>query len=337
MIDVKEVKQKILVILDQKGPSIPMHIAKDIQLSIIFTSAILAELIDEKKVSLSKLKIGSSPLYLVPGQERKLEDFSDNLSGVEKEAFNLLKERRVLDDEKQTPAIRVALRAIKDFATPLRYQEKIIWKYTFAPTEEIQEILKNRKPSQPETHTQTLPQSPTPSTIKEDLPKDPIPAITETQAIDEKVLREAEKIIESVEETPKKQEEAPRKEIEQIFERPIETKMVKDKAPKNKDKKSINFLEEIRAYLYGKNIEMLNTLDIKKDEITAKIRQNDREHLLVAYNRKRVTEKDILKAYKKASSLNLPYYILFKGVATKKMLDTINAYKQLLEIDNLEQ
>ncbi len=336
MIDVQEVKQKILKLLDEKGPSLPMHLSKDVQLSTIFTSAILAELIHEKKVSLSKLRIGSSHLYLLPGQEKKLEEFSDNLSGVEKEAYMILKERRVLDDEKQTPAIRVALRAIKDFATPLRYQEKIVWKYTFAPTEEIQEILKNRKPAQQEIPREKI----TPPT-NEQLPQDPIPAIIEKPAIEEKAEKEIEKIVEVIEKPLEKK-------IEQIFEKPIETKIHIEKLTQRKgelqenlglhkkDKKSINFLEEIRAYLYGKNIEMLNTLDIKKDEITAIIRQKEREHLLVAYNRKRVSEKDILKAYKKAQSLNLPYYILFKGSTTKKMLDTINAYKQLLEIDNLE-
>ena len=339
MIDVQEVKQKILKLLDEKGPSLPMHLSKDVQLSTIFTSAILAELIHEKKVILSKLRIGSSHLYLLPGQEKKLEDFSDNLGGMEKDAFLILREKKVLEDEKQTPAIRVALRAIKDFATPLRYQEKIIWKYTFSPNEEIQEILKNRKPTQPEVQTHQVsqmhhaPQMSQPP--REELPREPIQAITERPAIEQKVENELERVIETIEKTEEPQTQ--RREIEPIFERPIETKVNVEKSPKIKDKKSINFLEEIRAYLYGKNIEMLNTLDIKKDEITAIIKQKERKHLLVAYNRKRVTERDILKAYKKAQSLNLPYYILFKGSTTKKMLDTINAYKQLLEIDSLEQ
>ncbi len=129
MINVEQVKKQILNILDEKGPSLPVKISKEVKLSPMFTSAILAELTSSKEVKLSKLKVGSSPLYLVPTQEQKLEPFAeDNFKGAEKEAYMKLKQIKTLDDQAQPPAIRVALRSIRDFAVPIKHDEKIFWK-----------------------------------------------------------------------------------------------------------------------------------------------------------------------------------------------------------------
>ncbi len=142
MINVEEVKNKILVILDSQGPSLPIQIAKATELSPIFASAILSELVSEQKVKMSKLKYGSSPLYLIPGQEKKLESFAeDNLSGMEKKAYQMLREKTIIDDISQEPAMRVALRSINDFAVPIRFQDKITWKYAFISNEKAKEIL----------------------------------------------------------------------------------------------------------------------------------------------------------------------------------------------------
>ena len=103
--------------------------AKETGLSILFASAFLSELIAEKKIKTSSLRVGSSPLYLIPGQESLLENFSSNLKSKEKEAFDILKEKGFLNDNEQEPAIRVALRSIKDFAIPFEKNNEIIWKY----------------------------------------------------------------------------------------------------------------------------------------------------------------------------------------------------------------
>jgi len=96
------------------------------------------------------MKIGSSPLYLLPGQEQKLEDHTENLKSIEKDAYLKLKENKIIMDEDEEPAIRVALRNIKDFAIPFRLQEKIVWKYAFTPEEEIQKLLNPTKEEKPQ-------------------------------------------------------------------------------------------------------------------------------------------------------------------------------------------
>ena len=94
MIDVEQVKQKILKILRIKGPSLPVPISREIEMSPMFASAILAELVGEGRINLSNLKVGSSPLYLLPEQEQKLESFAEsNLGGFEKQAYLKLKQK----------------------------------------------------------------------------------------------------------------------------------------------------------------------------------------------------------------------------------------------------
>jgi hypothetical protein len=124
-----ELKKNILSTIQNKGPSLPSSIAKEINSSILFTSAFLSELLSEKKLKISHLRIGTSPIYFIENQKYLLEKFSDHITGKEKEAFILLKNKKFLEDEKQDPAIRVALRKIRDFAIPFKKEDKIFWRF----------------------------------------------------------------------------------------------------------------------------------------------------------------------------------------------------------------
>jgi hypothetical protein len=148
MLDMQEVKNKIVSFIEDNGPSLPVKIAKSIDMSPVFASAILSELIKEGRIKTSHLKIGASSLYLLSGQEKRLEEYSGFLKSVEREALIKLQSKKILEDEQQEPATRVALRSIKDFATPFRIEDKIMWKYSFTPKEEIQTIQgpKEEKP-----------------------------------------------------------------------------------------------------------------------------------------------------------------------------------------------
>ena len=145
MINIQEKKQEIINFIKNNGPTLPVRIAKAIDMSPVFTSAILSELLNEKKIKTSSLKIGSSPLYLIEGQEEKLTEFTENLKPIENEAYQKLRKNKFLKDSNENPAIRVALRNIKDFAIPFRYSEEIYWKYSFAKDEEVEEMLEKPK------------------------------------------------------------------------------------------------------------------------------------------------------------------------------------------------
>ncbi len=287
MINVQEVKQKILKFLNEKGPSLPIHIAKSIELSTVFSSAILSELLNEKRIKTSSMRIGSSPLYMIPGQEQLIEKYAEeNLTGTEKEAYLKLKQKKILDDLKQEPAIRVALRGIRDFASPIKYQERLYYKYAFTPTEEIQNMLSpdnspNEKPARQEIESREI-----------------------------------------------KHEKTNQKQIKEI--RKHEERQLKSKSKKTNQKPD-KFLTEIQEFLNSKNLQLISIESFDKKEVAIRVK-NSEEFLLYAFDKKRINEKDILKASKKASELKLPYSLLSKSETPKKLSDTIEAFKKLTEV-----
>ncbi len=47
--DTVPIKEKILSVLKKRGPSLPVHVAGETELSMLFASAFLSELLSEKK------------------------------------------------------------------------------------------------------------------------------------------------------------------------------------------------------------------------------------------------------------------------------------------------
>ena len=76
-----------------------------------------------------------------------MENFIQYLNQKEKEALTLLKSQKILEDDRMEPAIRVALRAIKDFAIPLRIKSeedaKLFWKYFLVQDSEIKDLAQS--------------------------------------------------------------------------------------------------------------------------------------------------------------------------------------------------
>ena len=141
-----DINEKILTLVKEKGPVVPVQIAKDINQNILMTSARLSELLSNKQVMISYIKIGSSPLYYVTGQEIKLQEYANNLADREKEAYDLIRNNKILRDFTQEPSIRVALRQIKDFAIPLqvKYENKneIFWRWYLSDNKEAESLIK---------------------------------------------------------------------------------------------------------------------------------------------------------------------------------------------------
>jgi len=289
MIDVQEKKRKIISFLEDNGPSLPVRIAKAIQMDPVFASAILSELLGTKQVKLSHMKIGSSPLYLLPGQEKKLEEHTDNLKSIEKEAYLKLKENKLLTDKNEEPAIRVALRNIKDFANPFKFEEKIMWKYAFTPEEEIQKLL-------------SPPQEP-----------------KETKEVEEEVEKIPKAWEVKKEEIKQAKEES--KKVENIFE---------EKTPAKK-----TFLKQIEEFLENRNTKIISIEEVDKKKVIAKTESENQKALLFAFNKQRINETEITTCYKQSKKQNLPYHIIILGDLTKKMNDTIDAYKKLLKVEKL--
>lgn len=294
MVDHSETKEKILRTLRTRGPSLPVHISSQIDSSILFTSAFLSELLSEKKITMTNLRVGSSPVYFLQGQEPQLEKFSQHLKSKEKEAFLLLKEKRFLKDEIQHPAIRVALREIKDFAIPFQKDNEVFWRF-FTVSENEFPLKKTTAPSSI-TPPQTSKQPPTPA-------------------------------------PPKKEE----KQLD-IFDKPGK-KIRKLKSPakkKSSKKKNEKFFNKVKEFLAQKSIEISGIEGFGTNELILKVREDHKEKLLVAFNKKKVTEEDIIKAHKRASESNIQYIILSLGEPLKKLNNFIDAIKNLDKIEKLE-
>ena len=305
-----ELKAKILFILKRRGPSLPVHIANETKLSMLFSSAFLSELVAEKKIKMSNMRVGNSPLYFIPGQEYMLEKFSNHLKSREKDAFFILKEKEFLEDSTQEPAIRVALRAIKDFAKPFKKEDKIIWRYFKIPEEDFESKEKIYEEKQIEIKT-----------ISSQIPKGVVAGnVVETKIIPKELVQEKTE-----------------KPLGIFYEKKVK-KTSKTKTPKKKvsQKKNDKFFNKIKEFLAKKSIEILDIESFSKNDLILKVDIAGEEKLLVAYNKKRITEADIIKAYKKASELNLKYIILSLGEPLKKLNSFIEAIRNLGGIEKVE-
>jgi hypothetical protein len=310
MINVEDIKKKIITFLETNGPSLPVRIAKSIEMTPMFASAIISELISTKRVITSNMRIGASPLYLLPGQEQKLEEHTDNLKSVEKEAFLKLQKEKVLTDEIQSPAIRVALRTIKDFAAPFKFNEKILWRYIFTPKEEIEKILAPKKALEKVIQKEPVKREIV-SEKKEKIPQEP--AIPKIIPVKTEIRKEA----------PKK--------VENIFEK----KQILEKKPVEQTS-SKTFLKEVEEFLETQNTKIISIEEVDKRNVIAKIESPTQSAMLFAFKKKRITEIELMKCYKKAKESNLPYHIIIQGDLTKRMNETIDAYKKLTKVDRLD-
>lgn len=294
MIDIQQKKNKILEFLKNTGPSLPVRIARAIEMEPVFTSAILSELLNSKEIITSHMKIGASPLYLLPNLKKQLEEKTSNLKSIEKEAQEKLKSKKIIIDEDEEPATRVALRNLKDFAIPFKFKEKITWKYAFAPQEEINKIL---------------------SPKKKESAAEPEPSVPKTWETKRK-------------ETIQTKKES--KKIESIFE-----KSKKANEPNKEKQTNKTFLKEVETFLKEQNTKITAIEEVDKKKVTATTESNSQQIMLFAFNKKRITEVELLKCYKHAKKVNLPYHIITKDNPTKKMSETIDAYKKLIKIEKL--
>lgn len=321
-IDVSDVKKNILTFLNQNGPSLPIPIAKHVLLQPMFASAILSELLNEKRVKTSSMKIGSSPLYLIPGQEARLESFTDNLTGAEKEAYIKLKDNKFLEDQAQEPRTRVALRGLKDFAIPTQINNKLYWKYFTISSEKIKQALEDE--GEIAIGERVVGQQ-----IWEDIKKEK-PKVAEEQTKQEKIVHILSKEAEPA--FAKKNEEPTETKSEKITDKPIE-KPIKIKKLTEKE----IFLDQAKRILTSKNIELLEIISYDKKQLIAKARVNvDKTCILFFIDKKRPDVKDLSRAYKKSQEYKLPYYIVTQTQPQKKLKETSEIYKSLLGFGSIE-
>ncbi|MEK6861709.1 MAG: hypothetical protein AABY07_07100 [Nanoarchaeota archaeon] len=261
MIDIKELRSKVLEIVNLNGPVLPVQISRKLGSDTIFAGAVLSELIASKLIKISTAKIGSSPVYYIQGQEEKLSILYDHLPEKEKESYNLLKSHQFLRDKDLEPSLRVALRNLKDFAVPLNINQDLIWKWHLTKDEEMQIALQ----------------------------KQPV------------------------------QQHKP--EIQQVIVKKEQTKKIIKEKMANGD-----FSKIINKFLTDYKISLIEQQIIRKNaEINMVIKVpsslGELEFLLIAKNKKSISDSDLTLAFNKAQMKKLPALLISTGDLTKKAKD----------------
>ena len=125
--------EKVLAYMRQQGPVLPTQVAKVLEKDTFYAGAILSDLLSKKIIRITTAKLGGSPVYYLPEHQEKLSLLYQHLPMREKEAYDMLKEHKILKDEETQPAIRVALKALKDFAVPVQIGNTFYWRWHLEP------------------------------------------------------------------------------------------------------------------------------------------------------------------------------------------------------------
>src|SRR3989344_2481790 len=193
----------------------------------------------------------------------------------EKEAYDLLQKNKILKDSEQQPAIRVALRALHDFAIPFKNNEDIYWRYLTFSENDVKNIFDNK--------------------------------------LQKEISKDTNKNIEKIN-------------ISSQIQQPNKNK---NSFQKTQDEK---FFDRVKEYLTNNNIELLDIIGLSKNKLILKVKENKEEYLVVAFNQRKITEKDIIEASKRAKEGDLDYSILSFGETSKTLQNLIEASKKLSNI-----
>ena len=114
----------------------------------------------------------------------------------------------------------------------------------------------------------------------------------------------------------------------------MKKKTVKKKKPPQKNNEK--FFNRVKEFLLKERIELIDIKNFSKNELSLIVKEEGKEILLVAYNKKRINEDDLIKTSEKASELDLPYMIFCLGEPLKKLTNLIKAIQNLLKIKKIE-
>jgi hypothetical protein len=138
-------RERILELI-KVSPVQPTGLGKILGKDSLMASAMLSEMSSKGLLKISNLKVGSSPLYYSQDHPEHLLNYMESMNEKDRRAADLLKEKKVVQDDALSPLQKVCMRSIKDFALPLEVtlnESKIIfWKWFLISDEEAGEMIK---------------------------------------------------------------------------------------------------------------------------------------------------------------------------------------------------
>lgn len=292
-------REAIINFIRNNGSVLPVQIAKHLNTNILFASAMLSELVSARTLKISHASIGGSPLYFLPGQEVSMDfRLSTSLNGKEKEAYNLLKEKKVLRENSLEPWQRVAVKNLKDFASLLTVKDGEVvenfWKYHLVTDEEAKQTI--------EITMEEVTSS-----------QERVKEILDSSLVQQQVL---EPVIEVKQESTK---------VETLQTQLVEEhKIDKPKIKVRKETKDdFGFYEKIIKYMKNNDVEVLKEEIIKKNkEFNFVVNINSGfgklRYLIKAKNKPSITESDVSIAFSDGQIKKLPVIFLTNGKINKK-------------------
>jgi hypothetical protein len=355
-------RQKVLDFINVNGPSLPVKIATHLKSDSLIVGALLSELTKEKELFLSSMRVGNSPLYYMRGQEFQLENFVQFLGRKEREAFEMLKENSVLKDEELEPAIRVALRSIKDFAFPFEYQDKLYWRFIKVSQDQAIEKISSKGlkevEKKPESFEKEIKQDgekientvekpkieeknvPLFQKIKQAmLPRETLenkPLIEkgiETR-VDDRPLKEQGFHLERKTEFVEPREEVNEKTFEENKEKGEEKPLLKIKKSDSKLKDKSDFVFNVGEFLENKNFVISKEIDWKKREYIAEVKGDTNLgkviYHVIAKDKKSITDNDLLQAIQTCQDKKMPVILVSKGEPNRRAQEKLDEARNLV-------
>lgn len=295
-------RAKILELVKQ-APIQPTSLSKIINKDSLMASAMLSEMSSKGLLKISSLKVGSSPLYYSPEHPEHLLNYLTNLNDKDRQAVELLKDKKILRDSNLNPLQKVCMRNIKDFAMALDVnlgeKQEIFWKWYLVSDEEAEDIIKNlvssvkEKPSEEKKQEKEVEEKPV---FKDEVKDKPLP---------DKNIKEKPVPLPKVEETEQIKPVIPQKTAPPVF----------------VDMGDL-FLKKVKAFFDNNNITIheVNTIR-KKTEFDLVIEiptpLGNLFYFCKAKNNKRISNSDLSNAFVQGQLKKLPVVFLSPGILTK--------------------
>ncbi len=297
-VNMQELREQILSIVKKEGPILPAQISQKVVSNVLFTSAILSDLVRQNQVQISKAKIGNSPVYYVKGQEHKLSILYKHLGERPRKIYDLLKEKKILRDKDLEPWQRVAVREIKDFASVLNVnynnQREIFWRWYLMPDGEAKQViisLLKGENSQPETKDKPQEKKNEEKLLKKDI----------------KERKEQENKLEKINELEKEKTKSEH-----------QKNLKEDKKPEISE-----FYGLVNTYFTENRVRVIEEKVLRKNtdyeflvEIPSAL--GNLKYFVKAKNKKKINDSELNMAYTLGEKQKLPTLILSTGELTRK-------------------
>ena len=303
-VNVPDQKIKITSYIKINGPVVAQNVAKKMNLQSFLASALLSELLGDKTIKASHLRVGGTPLYFVSGQESRLDDYTKFLAFKEREAHKLLKEKGVLEDKTLDPPIRVAFRIIKDFAVPLSVssggEDRLFWKFHTLSGEDAQDKIKEILKKYPKTKK-----------------------VVDKPKVEVEESRKVKGIIPVMPEVPKQKET--------LFEQEQRAALEKVVKPKARKKRSNPLPLKVQEWAGKENVVIKEKLESEgkmfKAIVGVKSAIGSLDFLLIAIDKKSVNEGELALCYQEGLDKKLPILLLMNGKPSKKGQKILDGFK----------